>query len=48
MDEITQNCLLWPVVRIEKRCICRIETKRKIIFTLGRDLSEKDKIFMEG
>ncbi len=34
--------------RIKKGCICRIETKRKIILALGRDLSEKDKIFPEG
>ena len=33
--------------RIEKGCKCRIETKRKIMLALGRDLSEKDKIFPE-
>ena len=30
--------------RIEEGCICRIETKRKIIMALGMNLSEKDKI----
>ena len=34
--------------RIEKGKNCRIETKRKIILALGKDLSEKDKIFPEG
>ena len=33
--------------RIEKGCKCRIETKRKIMLALGRDFSEKDKIFSE-
>jgi hypothetical protein len=33
--------------RIEKGCKCRIETKRKIMLALGRDLSDKDKIFPE-
>jgi len=32
---------------IEKGCKCRIETKRKIMLFLGRDLSDKDKIFPE-
>jgi DNA-binding XRE family transcriptional regulator len=31
--------------RIEKGKNCRIETKRKIIQALGKDLSEKNKIF---
>jgi DNA-binding XRE family transcriptional regulator len=34
--------------RIENGCKCRIETKRKIMLALGKDLSEKDKIFPEG
>lgn len=33
--------------RIEKGKDCRMETKRKIILALGRDLGDKDKIFME-
>ena len=35
------------ISRIEKGLTCRLETKRKIIVALGRDLSEKDKIFSE-
>ncbi len=34
--------------KIEKGCNCRIETKRKIILALGRDLSEKNEIFPES
>ena len=33
------------ISRIEKGMTCRLETKRKIIVALGRDLSEKDNIF---
>ena len=32
--------------RIEKGKDCRMETKRKIILALGRQLSEKNKIFV--
>ena len=35
------------ISRIEKGMPCRLETKRKIIVALGRDLSEKDNIFPE-
>ncbi len=35
------------ISRIEKGLTCRLETKRKIIVALGRDLSEKDNIFPE-
>ena len=35
------------ISRIEKGMVCRLETKRKIIMALGRDLSEKDNIFPE-
>ena len=35
------------IARIEKGMICRMETKRKIILALGRDLSDKDKFFPE-
>ncbi len=35
------------ISRIEKGMACRLETKRKIIVALGRDLSEKDNIFPE-
>jgi len=33
--------------RIEKGMRCRIETKRKIIFAFGYDLSEKDLVFSD-
>ena len=35
------------ISRIEKGLTCWLETKRKILVALGRDLSEKDKIFPE-
>lgn len=35
------------ISRVEKGLNCRLETKRKIIMALGRDLSEKDNIFPE-
>ena len=35
------------VDRIEKGSNCRLETKRKIILSLGFKLSERDKIFPE-
>jgi len=31
--------------RIEKGMSCRAETKKKIVFALGRDISERYKIF---
>jgi len=31
--------------RIEKGKDCRMDTKRKILFALGLDLAEKDKVF---
>jgi DNA-binding XRE family transcriptional regulator len=37
----------FTINRIEKGLNCRLETKRKIIVALGRDLSEKDNIFPE-
>ena len=33
------------ITRIEKGKSCRLETKRKIILSLGLELSESDKIF---
>jgi len=35
------------ISRIEKGLSCRLETKRKIIVALERNLSEKDNIFPE-
>lgn len=34
--------------RIERGEICRMETKRKIIFALGYTLADKDKVFPES
>jgi DNA-binding XRE family transcriptional regulator len=34
--------------RIEKGKSCRMETKRKIILALGFDLTDKNKVFLEG
>jgi len=33
--------------RIERGEVCRMETKRKIIFALGFTLSDKDKVFTD-
>jgi DNA-binding XRE family transcriptional regulator len=33
--------------RVERGKTCRLETKRKILFALGYDLSEKRKIYLE-
>ena len=33
--------------RVERGKTCRLETKRKILFALGYDLSEKEKIYQE-
>jgi len=33
--------------RIEKGMPCRVETKRKIMLVLGKDISERDKISPE-
>ncbi len=31
--------------RVEKGMVCRMDTKRKIILSLGLQLSDKDKVF---
>jgi len=33
--------------RVERGKTCRLETKRKILFALGYDLSDKKKIYQE-
>jgi len=45
--ELARKAGISPLTvdRIEKGEACRMETKRKIIFALGKDLSEKNKIF---
>lgn len=32
--------------RVEKGLICRMDTKRKIILSLGLQLSDRDKVFL--
>ncbi len=34
--------------RVEKGMICRMDTKRKIILSLGLQLSDRDKVFTKG
>ena len=34
--------------RVEKGMACRMDTKRKIILSLGLKLSDRDKVFGEG
>jgi DNA-binding XRE family transcriptional regulator len=34
--------------RVEKGMACRMDTKRKIILSLGLQLSDRDKVFGEG
>lgn len=47
--ELARKASISPLTidRIEKGMRCRIETKRKIIFAFGYDLSEKDLIFSD-
>jgi len=35
------------IERIERGELCRMETKRKIIYALGYTLADKDKIFID-
>jgi len=34
--------------RVEKGMTCRMDTKRKIILSLGLQLSDRDKVFTKG
>jgi len=45
--ELARKAGISPLTidRIEKGLPCRLETKRKIILALGRDVSEKNTIF---
>ncbi len=45
--ELARKTGLSPITidRVEKGLGCRMETKRKIIFALGFDLSDKAKVF---
>jgi len=48
--ELARTAGVSPITidRVEKGMACRMETKRKIIFALGFDLSDKEKVFPEG
>ena len=48
--ELARKAGVSPITidRVEKGMACRMETKRKIIFALGFDLSDKEKIFPAG
>ena len=45
--ELARKAGVSPITidRVEKGMDCRMETKRKIIFALGLDLSDKAKVF---
>ncbi len=45
--ELARKAGISPITlsRIENGMSCRLETKRKIIFSLDKKLSDKDKIF---
>jgi len=47
--ELARKAGVSPITidRIEKGLPCRLETKRKIMLALGRNLSEKNAIFPE-
>jgi DNA-binding XRE family transcriptional regulator len=47
--ELARKAGISPITidRVEKGMACRMETKRKIIFALGFDLSDKGKVFPE-
>jgi DNA-binding XRE family transcriptional regulator len=47
--ELAHKANISPITvsRIEKGLPCRLETMRKIIFALGFELDEKEKIFFE-
>lgn len=47
--ELARKAGISPLTidRIEKGYTCRVDTKRKIIQSLGLKLSEKDKVFKE-
>ena len=48
--ELARKAGVSPITidRVEKGMDCRMETKRKIIFALGFDLSDKEKVFPGG
>ena len=48
--ELARKAGVSPITidRVEKGMSCRMETKRKIIFALGFDLSAREKVFPGG
>jgi len=48
--ELARKAGVSPITidRVEKGMTCRMETKRKIIFALGFDVSDKEKVFPGG
>ncbi len=46
--ELARKVGVSPITidRVEKGMACRMETKRKIIFALGFDLPDKEKVFL--
>jgi len=48
--ELARKAGVSPITidRVEKGMACRMETKRKIIFALGLDLSDREKVFPQG
>jgi len=48
--ELARKAGVSPITidRVENGMACRMETKRKIIFALGLNLSDKEKVFPRG
>ena len=42
------NISVLTIDRVEKGMACRMDTKRKIILSLGLKLSDRDKVFNRG
>ena len=42
------NISVLTIDRVEKGMVCRMDTKRKIILSLGLKLSDRDKVFTKG
>jgi DNA-binding XRE family transcriptional regulator len=42
------NISVLTIDRVEKGMACRMDTKRKIILSLGLKLSDRDKVFTKG
>jgi len=42
------NISVLTIDRVEKGMVCRMDTKRKIILSLGLQLSDRDKVFTKG